>query len=183
MLHLQLQLEVAKWNRRYASLAQRWIKLSDLNNHLVINLPPYHLPSIKFSHHSQLLSKHPTTPQSNLLLSCLLSFNQLFSIFPDSMPRTFFILQLQCCTVFFHSELLLKQKRRPFWSLESVYPRKQWKCRNFRVWSVSRQSKLLLFQSLYGGAVCSMHMTTWAVKEPNFGTRESRILGTQTSMK
>lgn len=80
--------------RRYASLAQRWIKLSDLNNHLVTNLPPYHLPSIKLSHHSQLLSKHPTTPQSNLLLSCPLSFNQLFSIFPNSMPRTFFILQL-----------------------------------------------------------------------------------------
>lgn len=145
----------------------------------------YYLTISQASNSVTVLNSFPSIPQLFSITSFILplSFNQLFSMFPNSMPRTLFILQLPMLYSVLSFRATSEIKRRPFWSLKSVPQGNSEKCRNFRVWSVSRQSELLPFQSLYGGVACSMHMAMWAVKDRNFGTRESRILGTQASMK
>lgn len=88
-----------KWNRRHVLWAQRRAKLSDPSNHLVIT----HRLNVSQASNSVTVPKasprFPQSPQSNLPASCPLSFSQLLSIFPNSMPRIFFFNPLTPCTV------------------------------------------------------------------------------------
>lgn len=84
-----------KWNRRrYASLAQRWIKLSHLNNHLVTL---YYLTISQASNSVTILNSFPSIPQLFSITSFypspshLINFSQCF---PILCPGHFFILQL-----------------------------------------------------------------------------------------